>query len=460
MLRFYIALWISKIVAFIFRLKGSERDDWPGLLAYKLCPKFLKYINKPKLVITITGTNGKTTTSALINNKLVEAGYRVSFNDWGANLQAGYGLNLMRCVDFLNRPVKMDAAVLEADEKTLDDTMTLIEPDYILVTNICKDSLRRNGHPEFIFDHIENTFNYLGDKTVAVLNANDPISSQLAKNSGARRVFYGMADIGADPFENMVKDIAVCPECGGDIHYNYRFYRHIGDFYCGTCDFKTPDAKYFAESVNYDSREMIVREDGVETAYPLISDTVFNAFNVLSFAALMRELGFERQDLADFLKTQRVTKIRETSVTFNGIEYLTFGAKSQNVSAASTVFEYMAKEPSVKDVVLLLDEVQDRNHPTETLTWLYETDYEFLNSPNIRKIIVGGHMYLNHKLRMLLAGIDESKIVCVEDEADIVDHVDRSGIEKVYVLFEIDYVTKARNMRDKIVERAKEEAAK
>lgn len=460
MFRFYIALWISKIVAFIFKKRGNERDDWPGLLAYKICPQFLKYINKPKLVIAITGTNGKTTTSALINNKLVADGYRVSFNDWGANLQAGYGLNLMRCVDFLNRPVKMDAAVLEADEKTLDDTMTLIEPHYILVTNICKDSLRRNGHPEFIFDHVERTFNVLGDKTVAILNANDPISSQLAAHSGARRVFYGMADIGANPFENTVKDISVCPECGHDIHYHYRLYRHIGDFYCDSCDFRTPDAKYFAEAVDYDTKEMTVREDGETTAYPLISDTVFNAFNVLSYIALMRELGFAKQELVDFLKTQRVTKIRETSVKFNGIEYLTYAAKSQNVSAASTVFEYMAKEPSIKEVVLLLDEVQDRNHPSETVTWLYETDYEFLNSPNIKKIIVGGHMYLNHKLRLLLAGIDESRIVCVEDEADIVDHVDRSGIEKVYVLFEIDYVTKARNMRDRIVERAKEEAAK
>lgn len=460
MFRFYIALWISKIVMFIFKLKGSERNDWPGLLAYKLCPQFLKYINKPPLVIAITGTNGKTTTSALINNKLVADGYRVSFNDWGANLQAGFGLNLMRCVNFLNKPTKMDVAVLEADEKTLDDTMTLIEPDYILVTNICKDSLRRNGHPEFIFDHVERTFNVLGNKTVAILNANDPISSQLAADSGARRVFYGMADIGADPFENTVKDISVCPVCGDDIQYNYRLYRHIGDFYCNSCDFAAPHAKYFAEAIDHERKELIVKEDGERSAYSLISDTVFNAFNVLSYIALMRELGTDKQELADFLRTQRVTKIRETSVEFNGIEYLTYAAKSQNVSAASTVFEYMAKEPSVKELVLLLDEMQDRNHPSETITWLYETDYEFLNSPNIKKIIVGGHMYLNHRLRLLLAGIDESKIVCVEDESEIVDHVDRSGIEKVYVLFEIDYVTKARKMRDMIVERAKEEAAK
>ena len=107
MIRFFIALWISKVVMFIFKLKGSERNDWPGLLAYKLCPDFLKYISKPPLVIAITGTNGKTTTSALIANKFMADGLRVSFNDWGANLQAGYGLNLMRCVDFLNRPVKM-----------------------------------------------------------------------------------------------------------------------------------------------------------------------------------------------------------------------------------------------------------------------------------------------------------------------------------------------------------------
>ncbi|MBQ1630918.1 MAG: hypothetical protein II099_05705, partial [Firmicutes bacterium] len=69
---------------------------------------------------------------------------------------------------------------------------------------------------------------------------------------------------------------------------------------------------------------------------------------------------------------------------------------------------------------------------------------------------VGGHMYLNHKLRMLLAGIPQEKIAAVEDEADIPQNVDREGISKVYVLFETDCVTKAKNMRDAIVRYAKE----
>ena len=45
--------------------------------------------------------------------------------------------------------------------------------------------------------------------------------------------------------------------------------------------------------------------------YPLISDTVFNAFNVLSVVAMLSELGYKEETIADFLKGQTVTKIRE-----------------------------------------------------------------------------------------------------------------------------------------------------
>ena len=449
MFRFYIALWASKLMMAVYKILGDTKNDLPGLLASKICPNFLKLIKKPALTITVTGTNGKTTTSTLINDFLRSAGLTTSFNDWGANMQAGYSVNLIRAVNLLNKPV-VDCSILEADELTLDELMPWIKPDYLLVTNICKDSLRRNGHPENIYNHIEHTLRQLGDHTTAILNANDPISSELGKDS--KRVYFGMADTMRNPFENLGKDIAVCPRCGGKLVYTYRHYRHIGKFRCEKCDFQTPHSKYFGEFVDFENRTMTI--SGHE--YPLISDTIFHAFNVLSAIAVLRELGYGENEISSFLATQKVTDIRESCVEYNGIEYYTFAAKSQNVSAASTVFEYMAKEPSDKDVVLLMDEVQDKNHPTETLSWLYETDYEFLNDPKIKRVIVGGHMYLNHKLRLLLAGLPEDRIVAVEDEADIPLYVDQSGIKKVYVLYETDCVSKAVNMRDSIVRYVKE----
>jgi len=449
MFRFYIALWASKLMMAVYKILGDTKNDLPGLLASKICPNFLKLIKKPALTITVTGTNGKTTTSTLINDFLRSAGLTTSFNDWGANMQAGYSVNLIRAVNLLNKPV-VDCSILEADELTLDELMPWIKPDYLLVTNICKDSLRRNGHPENIYNHIEHTLRQLGDHTTAILNANDPISSELGKDS--KRVYFGMADTMRNPFENLGKDIAICPRCGGKLIYTYRHYRHIGKFRCEKCDFQTPHSKYFGEFVDFENRSMTI--SGHE--YPLISDTIFHAFNVLSAIAVLRELGYGDNEISSFLATQKVTDIRESCVEYNGIEYYTFAAKSQNVSAASTVFEYMAKEPSDKDVVLLMDEVQDKNHPTETLSWLYETDYEFLNDPKIKRVIVGGHMYLNHKLRLLLAGLPEDRIVAVEDEADIPLYVDQSGIKKVYVLYETDCVSKAVNMRDSIVRYVKE----
>lgn len=456
MVRFYIGLWLSKLLYFLLKLVKKEKDDRPGLLANKICPDFISKISKPELIICITGTNGKTTTSNLVYNKLIDEGYKVSFNDWGANLKAGYTVNFLRGVNIFNK-CKTDVSLLEADEKTLPDNMDKIKPNYILVTNICKDSLRRNAHPEYIYNCINKAFEQLGDSTIAILNANDPISSKLAENTNTKRIFYGMCDAGVNPLENIVKDIKVCPNCGSDIKYNYRLYRHIGNYYCENCDFKTPTPDYYAEKVDLENKYIVVKEDNSKVKYPLISDTIHNAFNVLGAITLFRILGFKKDGIKEFLKTQEVTKIRENYIEYNGIKYYAYATKSQNVSAASTVFEYMSKEPSNKEIVFCLDEVQDKNHPTETLTWIYETDYEFLNSPNIKKIIIGGHMYLNHKLRLLLAGVPEEKIVAIENEDDVPNYVDTKGIEKVYVLFETDFLSKGNKWRDAIVEKAKEE---
>ena len=453
MLRFFIALWGAKFAAWVYKIIGRP-NDLPGVLAVKICPDFLERIAKPKLVVTVTGTNGKTTTSHIVYNMLTSQGKKVSFNKGGANASAGFCLNLMRGVNIFNRP-KVDASVLEADEKTLAESMSKIRPQYILVTNVCKDTLRRNAHPEYIFECIHNAFSILGESVTAILNANDPISSRLTENTGARTLYYGFTDIKSEPFDNIVKDITMCPYCAQDVKFNYRIYRHIGSFYCPDCGWHMPESDFYAKAVDFEKRVMTVTEKGRDTDYPLISGSIFNAFNVLSVIALFRALGYSEKTLIDFLSTQRITRIREDVVRYNDIDYYTYSAKGQNSSAVSTVFEYLVKEPSKKVLVFCLDELQDKNHPLETVTWLYETDCEFLQSDNITQIVVAGHMYLNHKLRLLLAGIPEEKIVAVEDARDVPDAVNTKGAQSVYILFDVDNVSEAFEWRDAIVNAAK-----
>ena len=58
-LRFLFALWMAKLSVPALKITRHNGTDFPGTLALKLCPDFLKYVGRPKTIIAVTGTNGK-----------------------------------------------------------------------------------------------------------------------------------------------------------------------------------------------------------------------------------------------------------------------------------------------------------------------------------------------------------------------------------------------------------------
>ena len=58
---FYFALFVSKLSILALRLVGRKGTNLPGGCAIFLCKDFLGRMPRPKTVIGITGTNGKTT---------------------------------------------------------------------------------------------------------------------------------------------------------------------------------------------------------------------------------------------------------------------------------------------------------------------------------------------------------------------------------------------------------------
>ena len=109
------------------------------------------------------------------------------------------------------------------------------------------------------------------------------------------------------------------------------------------------------------------------------------------------------------------------------------------------------------EIVLLLDDQFDNKNNSETMTWIYDTDFELLNKPNVKKIIVGGVRNRDYKHRLLLAGIDKEKIFTCNKEDDVVDFVTTEGISKIYILLDILLVSKAAKINERIVEKIKKE---
>lgn len=453
-LRFWLALWAGKFFLWLFRKTGNERDDRPGMASMRLCGDFLRYVKKPPLTIVVTGTNGKTSISSMVTDLLRMQGKTVAYNDWGANHHAGEARCLLDAVSIFNRSTK-DAAVVEMDELISSTDLPQIRPQYLIVNNLARDSMLRNAHPAFILEHVRQAADGSPDTTV-ILNADDPLSCFMGEHN--RRFYFGVCDQHMPEYPTRVDDFPVCPRCGAKPVYRYRNYRHIGDFVCPDCGLCSPQRDYFVTGVDHEHRTLTLRHpDGTLHTYPLISSSLHNLYNLTALITLFCVMGTDPAALAAQLASVQLPASRETRETVAGIELITHGCKAQNATAASTVFEAVTQDPAPKDVVLLLDEVFANPKKSETVAWLWDTDFEYLNTPSVRKIIVGGERWLDHRLRLLMAGIPEDRFVCMRDIDETPAHVDTEGIEKIYILHDVTLITRSRRVRDAIRERLERE---
>ncbi len=141
---------------------------------------------RPKTVIGITGTNGKTTVSNLVEDVLAQCGYDFTCNRAGTNVATGVASSLIANSTLFGRP-KKELAVFELDERSAPRILPYLKPDLLLCTNIFRDSYKRNAHVEFILDILNQ---YIPDSTRLVLNADDLLCSSLKPHN--RRAFFGI----------------------------------------------------------------------------------------------------------------------------------------------------------------------------------------------------------------------------------------------------------------------------
>ena len=116
-LRFYLALFFAKGTARVMKLVGRKGTSMPGSWAIILCPDFLGRMPRPKTIIGITGTNGKTTVSNLVEDVLTQCGYDFVCNRAGTNVATGVASSLIANSTLFGKP-KKDLAVFELDERS------------------------------------------------------------------------------------------------------------------------------------------------------------------------------------------------------------------------------------------------------------------------------------------------------------------------------------------------------
>ena len=422
----FFTILVCKILRFIGKLIGRG-SSMPGQIALKLSPNILSKVKLPDKVIAVTGSNGKTSTVEMIAYILEKEGKKVIWNREGSNQIEGVTtLILSNCT--LGGKLKGDVLLLESDERYSKFTFSHFSPTHYVITNLYRDQLTRNGHPEWVFDAISPS---VTEKSTLILNADDPLVSLFGKDRG-NVVWFGMdkQDFSFTENNSVYDDGAFCPCCKKPMKYNFRHYNHIGDYFCENCGHKKHPTDFTITSADLENG--VVTINGKEKI-TLAFKSIYNVYNILACFAVCSLVGIDEGKIAaavsDYvLKNGRVVqyKLGNSSGTF-------LISKHENSISYDQSIRYIIGQNQPCGVIIIVDAVS-RRYSTGEISWLWDIDFELLNAPCVEKIYLLGAHCEDLKTRFSFTEIPAEKLYTNSDIEAAIEEIKTENREKLYTV--------------------------
>ncbi|MFM7617077.1 MAG: MurT ligase domain-containing protein [Actinomycetes bacterium] len=218
-LRRRVAILAGRAAGWASRATGrGAGTQVSGRIMLALDPDLLRTVGARDRVVTVSATNGKTTTTRLLCDALRHAGLPVVTNHTGANMASGIAAALAT-------PHDPSVAVLEVDERWLTHVVGPLEPEVLVFGNLSRDQLDRFGEVHAIVDRWR-AITAADPARHVVANASDPHVVHAAEP--AQRVTWVALGI---PWK---QDATTCPRCDALLEWP------DGRFRCGGCGFAEP----------------------------------------------------------------------------------------------------------------------------------------------------------------------------------------------------------------------------
>lgn len=406
--RFYTALVLARLTYLAIKLlHRSSGTSFVGMMTLKVCPDFLAHCRKyiKNNAITISGTNGKTTTSGLVAHIFEENQNSIIHNVKGANMLTGianvFALNI--------KPFKrFDYAVIESDEAYLTKLYDYFKADYLLVTNLFRDQLDRYGELSTTASFIQNAIDK-NKELKLILNADDPLVTNFGKGENA--IYYGFEEVEFcseihNATSNAPTEVFNCI-CGKPLQYNKQFFAQEGHYYCAKCGFKRPEPNYKGYVKIYsDYSELKIRHNDKDFEFKINLVGLYNAYNVLGAVACAMENGIDYQTIKKAISTYKSIFGRAERRIING--HKTLIQLIKNPTGASEVLKTVDLSSNI--VIAINDNYADGRD----ISWLWDSDFEQLKNAQ-KLVITSGIRAKDMATRLKYAGIPQEKIIVEED---------------------------------------------
>ena len=228
----------ARLVGAAIRASGrGQGTTLPGLFAERCAPGIAaRRATRLDRVVLVTGTNGKTTTTAMLAAALTASGRRVATNTTGSNLYRGMASALLAA----GRATQ--DAVLEVDEAVLAKAVQELRPCLVVLLNLTRDQLDRHHEVSGVARGWRQALAALGPGVTVVANGGEPPTVWAAQAApSAVLVLLTGGSLG--------RDHAGCPACA-----NLLSQARSHSYGCGHCGWAPGPVAVRVERDGYQAR--------------------------------------------------------------------------------------------------------------------------------------------------------------------------------------------------------------
>ena len=409
--RLRLAVLGGKATAWASRSLGmGGGTTLPGDVARAIDPRILRKLGaSPRLgIILVTGTNGKTTTSALLRQIAAAAGWRTGGNQSGSNLIYGLTAATVAQADLRGR-MELDWLVLEVDELSAALAAGELRPGILVVLNAFRDQLDRSFEVDQVAARLGEAVAAHPEGAVAVLNSDDPRIAAL--EGGPNASHFGIEDRELDRGGLPESaDRPVCPRCGGSLRFDAVYYGQCGDYHCPACGWSRPSPAVRVTrllTAGLDHMELnLAGPGGGAGPLPVPLAGAHNAANVAAAAAAALAMGASWEQIRRGLEEFRPAFGRSQVVPWRQSQVRLLLAKNPAGMEASLETVLGAGSGPVLGLALN-DGIADGTD----ISWIWDVEFERLASGGPRWVVLSGRRAAELELRLRYAGLDGSRLL-------------------------------------------------
>ncbi len=425
-MRKFLAILACRMLTLVGKLVGKG-TSLPGKYALKVCPDILRRIKKPPVIIAVTGSNGKTSTMEMIAAVLRANGRTVAYNVEGSNQIEGVTTMILNSCTWGGR-MKQDVLLIESDERYTKYTFKWFHPTHYVITNLYRDQLTRNGHPDWVFDAIKES---VFPDTKLLLNADDPTVALFGQGR-EDVVWFGLDHNSYDSkiFRGAYNDGAFCPVCGKPMEYEYYHFNHVGKYACTSCDFKRRDTDYTVTELDLEKGRIVING---RDEIPLAFKSIYNIYNILATYGICDQIGIPGEKAAQVTGNYILKNGRYIEFTLGQHQGTFLISKHENSVSYDMSFRYAAMEKKPCSVVVIVDAVSRKYFTSET-SWLWDIDFDWLEAEHIQNVYLCGKYCNDLALRLSFSMVPEGKIRVFEDIDAACNEIKVRGSEHLYAV--------------------------